>query len=145
LRSAAWSISRKDQRECLTCPNNPVKVGFEKLARVVDHRRIEHTGIDAPDPGVIDQQRDVITAECRRSDGGGICYVELDRYNPRQIDAVWVADAGIETFSRRARAMPSRKPNQGPRLAPVTNATESRNFHMVKLLGAAWSVKSPAV
>jgi len=33
----------------------PVEVGLENLASVVDHRRIERTGIDPPDPGVVNQ------------------------------------------------------------------------------------------
>jgi hypothetical protein len=95
-RSSA--ICRKDRHECLTCANDPVEVGFENLARVVDHHRIERTGIDAPDSDGIDQQRYIVATDRRRSDLGGIRYVELDRCNPWQIDAIWVAHAGIELF-----------------------------------------------
>src|SRR5208282_569329 len=95
-RSAA--ICQKDRHECLTCANDPVEVGLENLARAVDHLWIERTGIDAPDPRVIDQQCYIVATDRRRTDDGGIGYVELDRYNARQINALRMAYASIELF-----------------------------------------------
>jgi len=54
---------------------------------------------------VIDQQRHVTAAECRRGNSRGIRYVERDRYDVRQVDAFRIAYAGIKLFHSAAEQL----------------------------------------
>ncbi len=116
------AVRRKDWRECLTCSNHAVEVGFENLAGAFDYGGIKRTRIHAADPGVVDQQRHVAATGCRRTHRCGIRYVQLDRHHAWQVHGTWIPYAGVDLL----RAAPQQFPDESQAKASVGAGDKGR-------------------